>query len=391
VLFVGFFGQTIQTAIIYQQHQGIATKCSDLIDSMLLNPGSPGNWGQSNVAAASFGLQDPEFTQYELSAFSLMRLQTGGDIVAYDKTPNMYYTSFSPQTGAVLATPNSMALNYSEALRLLGINGTYGFQLTLSPDVNVSITETHACSPLSLTVTATGASFPFSNAAISYCLISVTLGQNNAQYPSYTIINGTKTLSAQGTTTVSFNSVTDPNQVYAFVAYAYLDGIVGVGYHTRCSETDQSVVPLVQDMGKQTVTLAHSYDLNNSEAQTCSLKYNATFVISTQDYSLSPLSLNSSPQSYGLLMSGRGNPAVNVTLPNCTTGILIVTYQESPSQGGVIMMPWGVNSLAFPVSFGGNSSQQEWVATDLRQVMIGDVSYQAKLSLWSDTHMQVTS
>ena len=74
LLFVGLFSQTIQTAIIYQQHQAIATKCSDLIDNMLLNPGSPSYWGQSDSAPASFGVQDPEFTEYQLSAFSLMRL-----------------------------------------------------------------------------------------------------------------------------------------------------------------------------------------------------------------------------------------------------------------------------------------------------------------------------
>ena len=389
MLFVSFFGQSIQTAIVYQQHQGIALKCSDLLDSMLLNPGSPSSWGQSDVAPSSFGVQDPEFTQYQLSAFSLMRLAMAGDTVEYDKTPNTYYTSDSPGIGAVLVTPNAYALNYSEALTLLGVNGTYGFQLSLTPDVNVSVTETHSSSPLTLAITAMGAGFPFSGATVNYCLIQVTLGQSEAQYPSYVMLNGTTTTSQQGAASVSFPQVTDPNQVYAFVAYANLDGVVGVGYHTRVSESDQSIVPILQDMGSQTVVLAHNYDLNNSDAPTASLKYNATFVISTQDYTLSELSLTSSPDSYGLVMSGTGNPTQNVTLPTCSTGILIVTYQESLSQGGVIMMPWGVDALAFSVSFGGNPQQQEWVATDLRQVMIGDVTYQAKLSLWSDTQMQV--
>jgi hypothetical protein len=54
------------------------------------------------------------------------------------------------------------------------------------------------------------------------------------------------------------------------------------------------------------------------------------------------------------------------------------------------MMPWGMSSLAFPVNFGGNPSRQSWVATDLRQVMIGDVAYQAKLSLWSTKPIGVT-
>ena len=43
LLFINMFSQTNQTAIIYQQHREIATKCSDLIDDILLNPGSPSN------------------------------------------------------------------------------------------------------------------------------------------------------------------------------------------------------------------------------------------------------------------------------------------------------------------------------------------------------------
>ena len=332
MLFVSFFGQTIQTAIVYQQHQGIALKCSDLLDNMLLNPGSPGSWGQSNSAPASFGVQDPEFMQYQLSAFSLMRLGTSaGSLVEYDKTPQSYYSMVTAGGGAaVLVTPNAYALNYSEAQRLLGVNGTYGFQLSLTPDVAVSVTETHSCSPLTLEVTATGSGFPFSYASVTYCLIQVTLGRTEAQYPTYMVLNGTATADQQGVASVSFPTVTDSSQVYAFVAYAHLDGIVGVGYHTRVSESDQIAVPIVQDMGSQTVVLAHSYDLNNSEAPTASLKYNATFVISKQDYTLGELSLTSSPQSYGVVMSGMENPTQNVILPACTTGILIVTYQESP-------------------------------------------------------------
>ncbi|MEM3627316.1 MAG: hypothetical protein QXZ25_04750, partial [Candidatus Bathyarchaeia archaeon] len=74
LLFISLFNQTIQTAILYQHHSSIATKCSDLLDNILLNPGIPPNWGKSNCTPVGFGLQDPEFQQYRLSPFSLMRL-----------------------------------------------------------------------------------------------------------------------------------------------------------------------------------------------------------------------------------------------------------------------------------------------------------------------------
>ena len=47
------------------------------------------------------------------------------------------------------------------------------------------------------------------------------------------------------------------------------------------------------------------------------------------------------------------------------------------------MMPWGISSLGFPVTFGENPSGQEWVATDIRQVLVNKVAYRVQLALWS--------
>ena len=95
LLFVGLFGQIVQPAITYQQNQAVATKCSDLLDNMLLNPGSPSNWGQENSTPTCFGVQDPEFTQYQLSAFSLMRLGSAtGNLVELTK-PSPKHTTTS--------------------------------------------------------------------------------------------------------------------------------------------------------------------------------------------------------------------------------------------------------------------------------------------------------
>ena len=147
-----------------------------------------------------------------------------------------------------------------------------------------------------------------------------------------------------------------------------MNGIEGVGYHTRVSSNSQYIVPIIENMTSQQVILAHNYDFDSSETMQSTLKYNATFVFSTEDYSLTTLSLgDSSPGIVGTVSSGIGNPYPTVSLPTCTTGILIVTYQQAgSSQGGVVMMPWGINSLAFPVTFGGNPEGQNWVSTESR-------------------------
>jgi hypothetical protein len=74
--------------------------------------------------------------------------------------------------------------------------------------------------------------------------------------------------------------------------------------------------------------------------------------------------------------------------------MLIVTYCKNSNESGITMMPWGISSMAFPIAFGDNSIQttaKEWVATDIRQVMVDNVAYQAKLSLWSLTGYSVVS
>src|SRR4030042_3461473 len=159
LLFINLFNQTNQTAIIYEHHRAVATKCSDVLDSMLLNPGNPSDWGENNNTPTSFGVQDPEFTQYQLSPFSLMRLASStGDNVIYDKTsPYEYYRGTTMGFGKSLLMPSASTVNYSLVLKLLGINNTYGFQLTLTPIVAVSVLENHAANPLSLSLSITGA------------------------------------------------------------------------------------------------------------------------------------------------------------------------------------------------------------------------------------------
>ena len=51
MVFFGLFSQTDQTAITYERHQALSTKTSDLLDTMLLNPGIPNDWGKTDAIA----------------------------------------------------------------------------------------------------------------------------------------------------------------------------------------------------------------------------------------------------------------------------------------------------------------------------------------------------
>ena len=385
LLFVGLFNQTMQTAILYQSHRYLATECSDLLDSMLLNPGTPLSsanttfWGLSDSTPTTFGLQDPEFTEYELSPFSLMRLDyLSGSPLYYNET-EMYYSNLNVGFGKSLLVPFNEVVNYSTAAGLLGTNGTYGFCLTIAPIITVNINQAQA-TPLNLTVTVMGNGYPIANANVSYCLINVT-GQ--AQYPSYSITSGTGTTNSQGQAFLSFPGFNGSQTSYAIIAYASSSGLVGSGDYEHILYNNSYPVPLIADFSNGSLLLANSADVYGGNNQT--IAYNATFVLLAQDFNLRQMPLsnvtgNISPGAYS-----------NVLIPTSNTGILAVTYEKDQNNSGIVLMPWGVSPMSFPVVFGATPLAKEWVTTDTRLVTVGGVSYQAKLALWNLQGYQVVS
>jgi hypothetical protein len=119
------------------------------------------------------------------------------------------------------------------------------------------------------------------------------------------------------------------------------------------------------------------------------LNYNASFVILTEEYTLRPVGLDASVGT--LTFGGAGQDYATLTVPD-NNGILIVTYQSSAGgQQGIVLVPWGLGSLAYPVTFGGNPEGHDWVTTDIRQVTVSGIAYQAKLALWSlQPHQEIT-
>jgi hypothetical protein len=381
LLFIGLFNQTIQTAILYQHHRALATKCNDLLDNMLLNPGNPLDWGKSNCTPTGFGLQDPEFTQYRLSPFSLMRLMSStGSPIYYSKT-GLTYSNITMGFGNFLLVPYIEAINYSTAARLLGTNGTYGFQLTITPIITVSISEVQL-NPLILAVNVFGAGFPLSNAVISYCFLTVEATGGQGAYPAYTIEYDTAYTDDKGSVLLNFPDVDGTSESYVLIVYAHLCGLIGVGYHEHVTHDENYVVPFIANFEERRVIIAHSYDVHGGD-NPAEISYNATFVLLTEDFTLREISMENSTGKVGKINYGEGKPFKEITIPTYTPGILIITYRKSAQETGVVLMPWGISSMAFPVTFGEEPLQEEWVATDIRQAIVNKIAYQAKLALWS--------
>ncbi len=129
--------------------------------------------------------------------------------------------------------------------------------------------------------------------------------------------------------------------------------------------------------------LANSGDVYGGSNDT--LGYNAIFVVLAQDFTLREMPLSNVT---GSISSGAYS---NVAIPTNNTGILAIAYEKDEANSGIVLMPWGVSSLAFPVVFGASPLSRDWVTTDTRLVTIAGVSYQAKLALWSLQGYQVVS
>jgi hypothetical protein len=385
LIFIGLFSQTIQTSVVYQRHRVLSTKTSDLLDTMLLNSGLPASWGKNDSAPALLGFQDPEFTQYKLSSFSFMRLTTPTQQTVYYPRTGNYYSNLSAGFGSCVLSPITTSVNYSTASKLLGINGVYGFQLTVSPTLTVSITKTSTGNPLNLYVNVAGTGYPLAYASISYSLLLVNQDENN--YPSYTTISRTDSTGSDGSVSLSFPGINGESQAYALIVYAYLDGLNGMGYFVHEQDSfGQTIVPIVNSFENRTILLAHSDSVGEppQHPSYSQLNYSASFAILTEDYTLRQIQLNQ-PSTIGKVVYDGGSEPdfASVTVPD-NYGILIVTFKGAVSgQYGIILMPWGLSSLGYQVTFGGNPAGQEWVTTDIRQVTIGGIAYHAKLALWN--------
>jgi hypothetical protein len=161
-----------------------------------------------------------------------------------------------------------------------------------------------------------------------------------------------------------------------------------MGYTERTSDGEY-VVPFVDSMENGRILLAHSYNVQTDGDPEASVFYTATYVLLTEDFTLREMPIITEKKH---VVYGHGSDQTygNLTIPTHNPGILVIPYKTTGSNvHGVVLMPWGINALAFPVVFGGDPAKQEWVSTDMRQVMVGGIAYQAKIAVWSLEGYQV--
>jgi hypothetical protein len=187
---------------------------------------------------------------------------------------------------------------------------------------------------------------------------------------------------------LSFSGITNPQSAYAIVVNAHLGGLFGIGYRDRTS-TDMSkigdVIPFVDNFEEGRIHLVHSYDVHYVPTPS-TLFYNATFLVLSANFEFHTLQVGNGTV-IGQVNYGGGQEG-EVQIPTSDPGILVVTYRKG-NDYGISLLPWGIGSLGVSLVFGDNPSNIDWVATDVRQVIVAGVSYQAKIAVWSLAGFQI--
>jgi len=372
------YNQILANAIEYERHRQVAMKAMDIMDTICLSPGNPPDWGQSDSTPSGFGLQDPESAGYVLSAFSINRLfASGGGLVYYPKT-GKWYNNISMGEGGCLMVPVADCINYTTVAELLGINVSYGFQLTIMPTVSVSVTQVNPNNPLRFKVEVRGPGLAIGGATLTYNLYHAIRRTGN--YPQIEIFSGTTVTDSAGLAFLEFPSINGLGDTYSIIVYAHIGGLVGVGYNFHeTMKTKEDIIPFIESFEEGIIILAHNYDVHYYGPPEHALFYNSTFFLLTEDFELRPVQIDNSA---GKVVYGWGWPYGQVRIPPSQPGILLVIYRTG-NEFGTVMMPWGISTLGVSITFGDDPSGNEWVATELRQVVVNEMSYQVKLAVWS--------
>ena len=379
---IGAYSQIMGAAIRHQQNHQVAMKANELANTLLLSPGYPVDWGQSNGTPSAFGLQDPESAGYTLSPYSIMRLRSSSDgqLVYYPKT-GLYYNNVSLGPGGSLLMPLGDCVNYTTAARLLGVNGSYGFQISIAPTLNVSVSQVPA-SYLILKVEVRGPGLSLSGATLNYYMYQVVGNPDpDVDVPLIVTQSGVAQTDSAGSELLEFRSLDDSDDAYSFIVYANLGGLNGVGYysHDTLGDYPPFIVPFIESFEEGIIIIAHNWDVHDFGPPVPAVHYNATFFVLTGDFELRQVQI---VNSTGKVNYGEGKPYNTTQVPASESGILFISYRWG-NRFGTVMMPWGISTLGVSVTFGGDPSSADWVAVELRQVTVNKVSYQAKVAVWS--------
>jgi len=157
----------------------------------------------------------------------------------------------------------------------LGINGTYDFQLAITPTVTVNVSKVpDANAYLNLTIQAYGTGFPLSNAYLKYLMFWANPSAGNYPIMNYNFTSDILQTDSSGVAFKEFPFLSS-GTAFTFLVKVSTGGISGIGYLSQEIVTNAgSLIPYVQsyDNGTANVSLTQ-----NPQTGMGPLYFNASF------------------------------------------------------------------------------------------------------------------
>ncbi len=366
------FNGIVVSGLNYVNLRQVTLVANDLIDNMLLTPGSPSNWGQLNAQPSAFGLQNPGFKAYSISPFDPLRMMQPNGTVVVNGTS---YSTFILPGGQTMWQPTLSLVTYSTAQQLLGLSGSYGFRLALTPTLSVTITPTNQ-NPLTLNMSVSAPGGPVYKANIGFTLFYIpsnVTGNNPPPVFSFFAKVSTDTL---GRATVSF-PFDASTTAYQGIATVSAGGMLATQMIGNTDFSQVKMFPVLQNISTGAGKMIHQCTYQNNPP--CGIyNYNATLYIPAADGSLQAISL------------GSGTGSVTPGLPGAfqfplgQPGIVVIGFNGPglAKKAGFFVLPWGYNTLSLSLFFGGIPPTVEVVASVRRAALMGNIHYQVVLTVW---------
>jgi hypothetical protein len=384
---VFFFSATVTNGVAYATQRNYAANAQNLFDYILLSPGSPADWGYTSTKPTSFGLAQQAAPQYTLSQGAVLRITPMQPITIDGKT--YYYLDMG---GVAIIEPQNYYVNYTYAKQLLGINGQYEFQLTLTPAINVSVvkqTNTSSGTVFQVTVIGYGGE-PIAGAQINAILVyakqsSKSVNSYNVGLQAYS--NTTDTL-GQATIDVKIT----PQSTYYLLVQASAAGITGEGYYTS-NQLGTALANISVYPGSGTVNLTQH--CAGSTSPPCGVDdYNVTLLVVSGGghYSLTQICACIQGEESEPCLNpgkGKGNDHANVTCPGSFYNGFIAVAIAKVGNGGnsqpqLLLVPLSPQLFGVHVVYGYSPQGSVSAVTLTRIVDIGGISYVATFTYWPD-------
>jgi hypothetical protein len=384
---VFFFSATVTNGVAYATQRNYAANAQNLFDYILLSPGSPADWGYTSTQPTSFGLAQQAAPQYTLSQGAVLRITPMQPININGKT--YYYLNMG---GVAIIEPQNYYVNYTYAKQLLGINGQYEFQLTLTPAINVSVVKQPSTSGTVFQVTVIGyGGEPIAGAQINAILVYAKQ-QSSKSGNSYNVglqaySNTTDTL---GQATIDVNIPTQSTSYYLLVQ-ASSAGVTGEGYYSS-NQLGTALANISVYPGSSTVNLTQHCAISTSPP--CGEdNYNITLLVTSggNHYSLIPVCACPAQNQNGngsCLNAGKGSPYAKATCPGSFyNGFIVVAIAQrgQPNlQPQLLIAPISPQLFGVHVVYGYSPQGSVSAVTLTRIVDIGGISYVATFTYWPD-------